>query len=364
MNKSIIKILNEIESHGYEAYIVGGYVRDYLLNRQTYDIDICTNATPKNLVEIFKAYKNKKIKDNSLIIYSDNYDFEITTYRLESNYIDRRPSKIVYTNNLIEDLNRRDFTMNSLCMNKSGVIIDLLNGREDIESGIIKCVGDVESKLKEDPLRILRAIRFTATLGLKLDDNLKRIIKDNNYLVSTLSGNRIKLEMSKILTSDLVMETFVLIKELDLYNIIDMKFDKLVPCNDLLGMYAQLNMGSKYTFTKQESRIINDVVSLLKYGLIDNVSLFDYGLYINTLAASIMGIDKRVVNVIYSEMPIKRVKDLNISANDICQLLGISPCKKIKEVQEVLIKKVLVGELKNNYSELKRFLLGGIDVKD
>ncbi len=358
MNKRIVKILNEIENFGYEAYVVGGYVRDFLMKRNTLDVDICTNATPQILIEIFREYSNKKIKDNSLIIYYDDYDFEITTYRLESNYVNRRPTNIFYTSSLIEDLKRRDFTINTICMNKDGVVIDLLDGELDLANNTLKCVGDCLEKIKEDPLRILRAIRFSVTHGFMISDELKKLIKDNNYLVSSLSGERIKREISKILISDRVIDGFKLLRELDLYNIIDIKYDTLIPCNDLYAMYAQLKISNKIPFTKQELSIINDVKNVIKYGRIDFKSLFDYGLYINTVAALVLGVSNKEVNELYKNLPIKNVKDINISISEICSILEIVPCKKIKEIQLILVSKILSGELNNEYYEIKSFIGG------
>ena len=141
MNLKIQKILSKIESNGFEAYIVGGFVRDYLLDIYTTDVDICTNALPKDIMTIFDIKKAPVIY-GSVSIPDGEYNFDITTYRTESNYEKRRPLTINYTSNLLEDIKRRDFTINALCMNKDGQIFDYLNGKKDIADRIIRVIGN------------------------------------------------------------------------------------------------------------------------------------------------------------------------------------------------------------------------------
>ena len=178
LNKIIKKVLSAIEKKGFEAYLVGGYVRDLLLGKISYDIDICTNATPKDLITIFPMALAKSLGGIDFKI--KEYHFEIMTYREEISYENRRPSEYNYINNLVLDLQRRDFTINAICMNTKGEIIDLVKGVNDLTNSRIVMIGDAAKKLKEDPLRILRAIRFATTLNFNLDNTLVKEIK-NNY---------------------------------------------------------------------------------------------------------------------------------------------------------------------------------------
>ena len=168
MNSKIVNVLNKIEEHGFEAYIVGGFVRDYILGTESTDIDICTNALPKDIIKIF-AIKKDIVNYGSINIKDGKYNYDITTYRMETNYDKRKPQKITYVNNLLTDIQRRDFTINSLCMNSSGQIIDLLNGKIDIDNHFIRVIGDLKQKLTDDPLRMLRAIRFATILDFRID---------------------------------------------------------------------------------------------------------------------------------------------------------------------------------------------------
>lgn len=253
MNYDVKDILIILNKNGYEAYIVGGFVRDYLLNINSNDYDICTSAKEENLKKIFNIiecnYGSCKINYNDKI-------YEITTFRRDINYLNnRKPEKIEYVDTLYEDLQRRDFTINTICMDKDNNIIDLLHGKKEIKNRIIKVVGDTDKKISEDALRILRAVRFATTLNFNLDDDLYIAIKKYGYLVKNLSFYRKRQELDKIFTSSNIDYGIQLLKELglDKYLEISLDFKK----TDLLGIWAQIN-NMNYPFTKNERKIINE----------------------------------------------------------------------------------------------------------
>ena len=202
MYQAALEILKKIEKYGYQAYVVGGYVRDLYLNRHSIDVDICTSATPKDLKEIFGDIMLPNIQYGSVTVVYRKIRFEITTFRKDIKYENNRiPVKIKYIDSLLEDLKRRDFTINTLCMNKAGEIIDLLGAKIDLDNKIIKMVGSARKKLKEDSLRILRAVRFATILDFNLDEDLKKYIKKYGYLLKKLSYYRKKEELEKIFVS-------------------------------------------------------------------------------------------------------------------------------------------------------------------
>ena len=194
-------ILKEIEKNGFEAYIVGGFVRDYVLLKKTNDIDIATNALPKDLVSIFGTPK-RSIEYGSYHMKEGGYNIDITTYRTEEAYENGRLEKVVYSNSLLEDARRRDFTMNSMYMNKNEEIIDLLNGRKDLKQKTLKMIGNPIVRLKEDPIRILRAVRFAAMYHLKLDKKLKTAILKEKKHLSEIPLAKIRKELDAILLAD------------------------------------------------------------------------------------------------------------------------------------------------------------------
>ena len=184
MYNTALELLNKFNEANFKAYIVGGFPRDLYINKKSTDVDICTNATPKEIKEIFKDSKINNEQYGSVSLIYNTVRFEITTFRKEKKYENNRyPVKIKYIDNLIDDLLRRDFTINTLCIDSEGNYIDLLNAKQDIDNKIIKCVGDANKKIKEDILRSLRAIRFATILNFKLDDKLKKAIKKNKKLI-------------------------------------------------------------------------------------------------------------------------------------------------------------------------------------
>lgn len=218
MYESAISILKELEEMGYSSYIVGGYPRDLILNRQNSDIDICTKATPDILKEKYEIVDDNG-RFGSLRIKKDEFIFEITTFRIELEYHSRYP-KIEYVDNIIEDLKRRDFTINTLCINKNGKLLDFMNIKRDFDDKIIRCVGDINQKINEDPLRILRAIRFSTELDFRIDSQLLNKIAKDGHLIDKLSTNQIKKELSKM--NDKAIEQ---LKKLDLWRYIDARED-------------------------------------------------------------------------------------------------------------------------------------------
>lgn len=353
-----MELLKIFEDNNYEAYLVGGFVRDYILKRQSSDVDICTNATPMQIKEIFKEVKLPFESYGSVHLNYKKVDFEITTYRMDLEYKNKRnPSKIMYTDKLEIDLKRRDFTMNTLCMDSSGKIIDLFNNRQDIDNKIIKTVGDANKKLAEDSLRILRAIRFATELNFAIDDELSYAIVQNEYLLSELSFFRKKQELNRILLSSNVLYGISLLKKYNLDKCLDIQIsDNFVKTSDPIGMWVQLKPSVKYQFTSNEKRYIKSIDDIINSGNIDDITLYKNGNYVSLIAAQIMGIDERLVHDMYDKLPIKKISDIALKPRDIIDLLNIKDNYKIKDVLNDLEVEILTGDLNNNKEDIKKYL--------
>lgn len=195
MENVTLEILNIIENKNYEAYIVGGYPRDKYLNIESFDIDICTNMPIDELKKIF-VIENETQFGSLKIIYK-NYSFEVTIFRRDF-YDNNRYPKIEYVNTLKEDLIRRDFTINMLCIDSKGKYVDCYSSLEDIDNKIIRCLTDSKEKLIEDPLRIVRALRFASDLNFNIEETLKQNIIELKYLLKNISQNRINKELEKV----------------------------------------------------------------------------------------------------------------------------------------------------------------------
>lgn len=353
-----MELLKIFEDNNYEAYLVGGFVRDYILKRQSTDVDICTNATPMQIKEIFKEVKLPFESYGSVHLNYKKVDFEITTYRMDLEYKNKRnPSKIMYTDNLEIDLKRRDFTMNTLCMDSSGKIIDLFNNRQDIDNKIIKTVGDANKKLAEDSLRILRAIRFATELNFTIDDELSYAIVQNEYLLSNLSFFRKKQELNRILLSSNVLYGISLLKKYNLDKYLDIQIsDNFVKTSDPIGMWVQLKPSVKYQFTSNEKRYIKSIDDIINSGNIDDITLYKNGNYVSLIAAQIMGIDERLVHDMYDKLPIKKISDIALKPRDIIDLLNIKDNYKIKDILNDLEGEILIGDLNNNKEDIEKYL--------
>lgn len=213
-----LNLLNEINDLGFESFMIGGYPRDKYLNIYNEDIDICTSATYDDLKDYFEIIK---CNFGSMVLKYNGFEFEITTYRKESDYDKNRfPKKIEFVDSLEEDLKRRDFVINTLCINKNGEYVDLLNAKEDLNNKIIRCVGDSDYKISQDILRSLRAIRFAVYLNFDIDINLKKSIKKYGYLLDNLSIKRKEEEINKILSYDKEYG-ISLLKELEIFEYLE-----------------------------------------------------------------------------------------------------------------------------------------------
>lgn len=350
MEKNIKKILETLENEGYQAYLVGGYVRDYLLGVTSFDVDIATDALPKDIHRIFNSSKNNY---GSVNIKVDKLNVDITTFRKDLNYVNRRPSKVVYINNLKEDLERRDFTINAICMNKNGKIIDLLNGCKDLDSRTIKMIGSIDVKLKEDPLRIMRAIRFACILDFKIEDELYEKIKEYSYLVGDLSKERIKNELDKILISKNYKYGLELMKDTKISEVLEINYDDINYVDDLLGMWAQVKV-LNIPFTNVEKGNIIKITEVLDFGKIDNEILYKYGLYISRVAGKILNIKTTKISKMYNKLPIKSREDIDITSKDISSIVGVG--EVIGETYKIIEKEILNYRLKNKKSEILKYL--------
>ena len=356
MNNSIKKILNKLEKNGFEAYVVGGYVRDYLLNITSYDVDICTNALPKDIIKVFKIKKGVS-NYGSIGFKIGKYNYDITTYREDGEYNNHKPKSIKYVDNLLIDLKRRDFRINSICMNSEGKIFDYLNGKEDIHNKLVKTIGSTNVRLNEDPVRILRAIRFAIILDFNLDEEILNFIKNNKDLLKSISYTRKKQELEKILTSKNAVKGLNYLKELELLDELEIKYDKIVNVSDILGMWAQMEFSLKYQFTKQSLTIINQIKEIVSYGKIDSYVLLKYGLYVSLVAGEILGYSREDINKMDKQMPIHKISDVKIKNNDIMNLLGIDGSPKLRVIYDDIVDEILKGKVKNNKRNIKKYII-------
>lgn len=201
--ENISRALNMLESAGHEAWVVGGCVRDSLMGIIPHDYDITTSALPAETEQVFAGYRliETGLKHGTVTVLADGSPIEITTYRVDGEYRDsRRPERVTFTRNIRDDVSRRDFTMNGIAYNPRQGYFDEFGGAEDIKAGVIRCIGKPERRFREDALRILRGLRFSASLGFEIEENTARAMHDTRELLNKISAERVFSELCGLLT--------------------------------------------------------------------------------------------------------------------------------------------------------------------
>lgn len=195
-------IIETLQDAGFEAYVVGGCVRDSILGREPQDWDITTSARPEQVKALFPKTIDTGLQHGTVTVMLQGEGFEVTTYRIDGTYEDsRHPSEVTFTSDLREDLRRRDLTINAMAYNDAVGLVDLFGGMEDLKAGVVRCVGNAEERFEEDALRILRAIRFSAQLGYAIEEETTAAIVKLAPTLSRISAERIQVELTKLMVS-------------------------------------------------------------------------------------------------------------------------------------------------------------------
>lgn len=347
--QEIKTVLKQLEANGYEAYIVGGFVRDALLYRRTNDIDIATNALPMELIRIFGPSK-KKIEYGSYHMKIENYNIDITTYR-EETYEEGKLINIKYSNNMLEDAKRRDFTINAIYLNGRENMIDLFHGKEDIENKVIKMIGNSSIRLKEDPIRILRAVRFASIYHFKLDKSLITAIQKNKKELAFISDYKIRKELDGILLAN----GFTLLKNLKLLKELGILNDKIVYVEDISGLWAQVKTNRNYISEKSLQINQKRINNLIKCGTINMLDLYRYGYYECRVVAQIIHFPLKKLAKMERKLVIHNPQEIalnNESIKSISQLKGEELGTLIQKIEE----QIVLYQLKNEKESIVTYI--------
>lgn len=322
--KEVKFLIDKLYENGYEAFIVGGCVRDSILNLIPNDYDITTSANPNEILGIFREYKtiDTGINHGTVSIVLNNNIYDITTYRIEGEYENnRRPKNIVFTHNIYEDLSRRDFTINAIAYNENIGIIDKFNGLDDLNKKIIKTVGNPDERFEEDGLRMIRAIRFSSKLGFNIEENTLNSIYKKAHIVKNISIERINDEFTKILLSNNPQNIIILYKS---------------SIFEYLGIYSKLN---GYHYKELEKNIV--VLRSCDKNLLDRLIMLEY-LISNEILKDI-DCDKKYKYYCENIKKINIINNLRYSnkvinyCNDIMEYMF----KDIEKIDRVTIKRYL-----------------------
>lgn len=379
-----LPILETIEKAGYEAYFVGGSVRDTMLSKPIHDVDIATSAYPEEIKKIFKRTVDTGIEHGTVMILDHGTGYETTTFRTESTYTDfRRPDEVKFVRSLDEDLKRRDFTVNALALTKDGEVIDLFGGVQDMSAQVLRAVGKPEERFHEDALRMMRAVRFAAQLDFKIDDATQKAIAENAPLLANIAVERTNVEFTKLMQGTSASYGLIEMIKSGLVNFMP----GLANTDQDLAAYAELLQNAQPTDDNQAWSLLsfelglspkdtgeflklwkqpNDmiqtaksVITLMNKLRLGDVS--DWDLYqtqdaittaLATIRLSEVTANVEDLSVRYQALPIKHKKELAINGGELMKSLHLTPGPLFGKILADLEHLVVIGEQVNDKAAL------------
>ncbi|WP_154836846.1 CCA tRNA nucleotidyltransferase [Staphylococcus sp. Marseille-Q1834] len=385
-----LPILDTIEKNDFEAYFVGGSVRDYIMDRAVHDIDITTSATPDEIEDMFDHTIpiGREHGTVNVVYQGDNY--EVTTFRAESDYVDhRRPSEVYFVRDLYKDVQRRDFTINAIAMDKNYKLYDYFEGQDDINHRLIRTVGDAQERFSEDALRILRGLRFQSQLDFIIDKMTYIAMQEQIEDIEHLSIERIVVELKKLISGQNVGESYSNLLTLGLFahvpffKDIDMNQVKIetpirfemwlaiiiTKCQPQTSL-SKLKISNK---EKSDIQLYSKIMTVLpQINNKDDLKLcvYDYGktniqevlniqsiLHANSLAtASPLIINEQTINEIANQLPIQTRKDMNINGGDLLNHFQKKSGPWLKELLRKVEGAVVTGKVQNTKDEILKWV--------
>ena len=373
-----LEFVNLIKDNGFQAYLVGGCVRDFLLGIEPLDYDVTTSALPSQIIDIFSNCKiiPTGIKHGTVTVIYKNIPFEVTTFRTDGLYLDNRhPDSVNFTNELKDDVSRRDFTINSICFDDE--VVDYYNGIEDLNNKIIKSVGDPLVRFEEDALRIIRALRFSVKLGFDIDSNTSNAIHEKKHLLNNVSIERINSEMDKMFmyNCEIIVKKYYDIFEVIfphlrnddkeyIINNISKYVGEPILCYSLFFKSVSEkefnNLIKKYHYSNNNIRLIkllnyakidikNDVISIKK--LLKNYDSYDIILYTKYHDLFMKNYDEVVKTLKKANNECHSLDMLAVNGNDLIAI-GFKPGKNIKETLNYLLDLVIEEKVENDFDSL------------
>ncbi|SDM44949.1 CCA tRNA nucleotidyltransferase [Bacillus sp. OK048] len=388
---SAVPVLEKLESAGFEAYFVGGSVRDLLLEKEINDVDIATSATPEEVKQLFSKTVDVGIEHGTVLVLFQNKSYEITTFRTEAEYEDyRRPKEVSFIRNLREDLQRRDFTMNAIAMDKDGNRIDPYHGQESITSKVIQTVGKAADRFQEDALRMMRAIRFVSQLSFRIEEETLHALIDLVHLLEHIAVERKQAEFDKLLFGDNRKQALQLTLQTNIYSylpglpgkenslklMLEYNLDRL----NTRGMWALLVFCLKIDKKEIEEFLrgwriplkeIREIQLILHYvNKRFEAGWSSYDLYVATkkifvsaemLYLVIKGIESNDTIEhylhIYEGLPIKDRTEMDLTGNDLIGWFNKSGGPWVKEILLKVEEAIVEGNVGNHKKIIKEWLM-------
>ncbi|WP_442915291.1 CCA tRNA nucleotidyltransferase [Marinilactibacillus sp. XAAS-LB27] len=376
-----LPVLEVLEQAGFEAYFVGGSVRDAMLGKDVNDVDIATSAFPNEIQALFKKTIDVGIEHGTVMVLWEKETYEITTFRTESTYQDfRRPDSVTFVRSLAEDLKRRDFTINALAMDKDGCITDLFDGIDDLNHQVIRAVGVPDERFGEDALRMMRATRFSAQLGFDIEEETVLALKKNTSLLEHIAIERIQIEFIKMCLGQFKYKGLTYFVKSDLYEFCPglnkealKKFSAIEHSLDnerqiwatylLLDEYVPNQINAFMKSWKLSNKLIQQVASLFQsvnYRIESSADLLYIYRLGKELALETENIlhylqypsDPEAVLFIYETLPIHSKQDLAVTGKDLLKLTNSKAGKWLGDALKHIEEAVVLGKLNNSKQEI------------
>jgi tRNA nucleotidyltransferase (CCA-adding enzyme) len=390
------EILCLLENHGHQAYLVGGCVRDSLLQRSIHDVDICTSALPEEVLSLFDYTIPTGLKHGTVSVMWKGERFEVTTFRTEGQYQNsRHPEHVSFVRSLKKDLERRDFTMNAIAMDKHGEIVDYFQGIEDLKQKRIRTVGTSKDRFAEDALRMLRAIRFSAQLGFSIEKEILQSIRSTASDLNLISIERKTSEFEKMMAAGEVSHGISYLLQGDIvhqaypFTLLAEAFAKVVrlPLKELLllerwlllitsGPYTQATVYQFLHRLTLRKRFVKELKKLykiqtqsedrIKASEFQPLELFHMGwqetkavLKVNQLRTSgqIIEVELEKIDQIFQSFPIQDIRELQVSGHELMIALNKTPGPWIQSALHLLVSTVVTGQVENQKENLIAYML-------
>ncbi|MFJ8458478.1 CCA tRNA nucleotidyltransferase [Lysinibacillus xylanilyticus] len=372
-------VIEQLENAGFEAVVVGGAVRDAILGRPAHDVDVATNAMPEEVKSVFNHTVDVGIQHGTVLVIVPAGPVEVTTYRTDGDYIDhRRPEEVQFVRSLKEDLQRRDFTMNAIAMRCDGTFIDYYGGRQDIEAGVIRAVGNAQRRFTEDALRMLRAVRFSAQLGFVIESETLAAMQIKAADISWIAKERIKAELDKLWIGKDVFNGIQKLEESGLAAYLNGHFQanhwrEFNVQDKLLGWaYFALLQGEQwrevlgsYRLSNKEMAFVKAVLAALE-ALKNGWTNMDYFLYaqqeleVACYFAELRQLDVQMpqqsIQEIQTKLPIRHKQALLVNGTDLLKWSGKKGGPWVKEALQAMLEAVVNGELQNDRQAIKNWI--------
>ncbi|WP_027107496.1 CCA tRNA nucleotidyltransferase [Lacticigenium naphthae] len=378
-----LPVIKRIEENDFEAFFVGGSVRDVLLNSTINDIDIATSAFPYEIKDIFPHTIDVGIEHGTVMVLFEESTYEVTTFRTEGDYKDfRRPDEVTFVRSLKEDLKRRDFTINALALNKKGEIFDYFNGIKDIEEKKIRAVGNPKERFYEDALRMMRAVRFVSKLDFDLDSETFLAIQEHNFLLQKISVERIQIEFIKLMLGNARNKGLAYFIESELYRYcpslengqralekiegIPTRFSSSEEMWAVLGYFMEFNHKQLEKFLRQwkcskkeikESKALLAAVYCRKTAIPSAYYMYTFGLErVKTIESYVELFDfpdsSTELDQLWDQLPIKTREDIAITGTDLIQASERKPGKWIADALDDIERAIVEQRLSNQREEI------------